>query len=103
EHFFKYVHSVLMYMVDSTTDAENIAGRLERLPYSRFHTKFALMLASGEWAESLMLLGNGAILTLVAAYYGITGNLSAFGIPAFFLCRGVYRLYPVWQDSRYER
>ncbi len=71
-------------MVDSTRDDENIAGRLERLPYSRFHTKFALMLASGEWAESLMLLGNGAILALVAAYYGITGNLSAFGIPAFF-------------------
>ncbi|MEM3192948.1 MAG: MFS transporter [Candidatus Parvarchaeota archaeon] len=71
-------------MVDSTADEENIIGRLERLPLSRFHTKFALMLAAGEWAESLMLLGNGAILALVAAYYGITGKLSAFGIPAFF-------------------
>ena len=71
-------------MAVNSSDEENIAGRLERLPYSRFHTKFALMLASGEWAESLMLLGNGAILALVAAFYGITGNLSAFGIPAFF-------------------
>ena len=59
-------------MVEDTkgdTSRENIAGRLERLPFSSFHTKFALMLTSGEWAESLMLLGNGAILGLVAAYY----------------------------------
>ena len=48
-------------MAESTNDQQNIAGRLERLPYSKFHIKFALMLASGEWAESLMLLGNGAI------------------------------------------
>ena len=71
-------------MAVNSSDEENIAGRLERLPYSAFHTKFALMLASGEWAESLMLLGNGAILTLVAAYYGLTGNLSEFAVPAFF-------------------
>jgi putative MFS transporter len=71
-------------MAESTNDQQNIAGRLERLPYSKFHIKFALMLASGEWAESLMLLGNGAILTLVAVAYGITGDLSAYGIPAFF-------------------
>lgn len=71
-------------MAVSTDDQHNISGRLERLPYSGFHVKFALMLASGEWAESLMLLGNGAILGLVAATYGITGNLSAYGIPAFF-------------------
>lgn len=71
-------------MAESTSDQQNIAGRLERLPFSKFHIKFALMLASGEWAESLMLLGNGAILTLVAVAYGITGDLSAYGIPAFF-------------------
>jgi|GEM_PF-2972724 len=71
-------------MAVNSSDEENIAGRLERLPYSAFHTKFALMLASGEWAESLMLLGNGAILTLVAAFYGLTGDLSAYAVPAFF-------------------
>ena len=74
-------------MVEDTkgdTSRENIAGRLERLPFSSFHTKFALMLTSGEWAESLMLLGNGAILGLVAAYYHLTGNLSTFAFPAFF-------------------
>jgi len=65
-------------LVENNTDKENTAGRLEKLPYSGFHVKFALMLASGEWAESPMLLGNGAILTLVAAAYGSGGNLSAY-------------------------
>ncbi|MGP6220104.1 MFS transporter [Caldiplasma sukawensis] len=67
-------------------EAEKIVGRLERLPRSRFHLKFALMLTSGEWAESLMLLGNGAILGLVAAYFGISSSsfLAHYSIPAFF-------------------
>lgn len=64
--------------------SDNIAGRLERLPFSRFHIKFALMLTSGEWAESLMLLGNGAVLGLVATYFALTGNLSTYALPAFF-------------------
>ncbi|MCL5802254.1 MAG: MFS transporter [Candidatus Thermoplasmatota archaeon] len=71
-------------MVEHDSKTENIAGRLERLPFSRFHVKFALMLTSGEWAESLMLLGNGAILGLVAATFGLTGNLSIYALPAFF-------------------
>ena len=71
-------------MTEQDNNSENIAGRLERLPFSRFHVKFALMLTSGEWAESLMLLGNGAILGLVAATFGLTGNLSAYALPAFF-------------------
>ena len=70
-------------MVDNSSE-NNIAGRLERLPQSTFHLKFAMMLASGEWAESLMLLGNGAILGLVAATYGLSGNLSAYYFPGFF-------------------
>ncbi|WP_393971625.1 MFS transporter [Oxyplasma meridianum] len=71
-------------MVEQNSNSENIAGRLERLPFSRFHVKFALMLTSGEWAESLMLLGNGAILGLVATTFGLTGNLSIYALPAFF-------------------
>ncbi len=70
-------------MVENSSE-NNIAGRLERLPQSKFHLKFAMMLASGEWAESLMLLGNGAILGLVAVTYGLTGNLSAYYFPGFF-------------------
>ncbi len=74
-------------MVENNSNPDNnIAGRLERLPYSRFHVKFALMLTSGEWAESLMLLGNGAILGLVATYFAIsnTSVLATYALPAFF-------------------
>lgn len=70
--------------VGEKDSSENITGRLERLPFSRFHIKFALMLTSGEWAESLMLLGNGAVLGLVATYFALTGNLSTYALPAFF-------------------
>ncbi len=62
----------------------SVADRLERLPFSKFHRNFLLMLTSGEWAESLMLLGNGAILGLVAAYFAIGGLLSEYALPAFF-------------------
>ncbi|BBD73408.1 hypothetical protein HS1genome_1797 [Sulfodiicoccus acidiphilus] len=52
----------------------SVADRLERLPFSKFHRNFLLMLSAGEWAESLMLLGNGAILALLSAYYGLKGR-----------------------------
>jgi putative MFS transporter len=68
-----------------TKDYEgSIADRLERLPFSKFHRNFLLMLTSGEWAESLMLLGNGAILGLVATFYGLTGAYAAYALPAPF-------------------
>ncbi len=64
----------------------SIADRLERLPFSKFHRNFLLMLTSGEWAESLMLLGNGAILSLVAAYFSLKGVYSTYALPVpFFL------------------
>ncbi len=62
----------------------SVADRLERLPFSKFHRNFLLMLTSGEWAESLMLLGNGAILGLVATFYGLTGAYAAYALPAPF-------------------
>lgn len=72
-------------MMAEDQSSDNIVGRLERLPRSWFHTKFALLLASGEWAESLMLFGSGAILGLVATYYGLGKNvLTVYAIPAFF-------------------
>ena len=62
----------------------SVADRLERLPFSKFHRNFLLMLTSGEWAESLMLLGNGALLALVAAFYGLKGAYAAYALPAPF-------------------
>ncbi|NON63470.1 MFS transporter [Acidianus sp. RZ1] len=62
----------------------SVIDRLERLPFSNFHLKFLLMLASGEWAETLMLLGNGALLALVSTFYGLKGALAAYALPAPF-------------------
>jgi len=62
----------------------SVADRLERLPFSSFHRNFLFMLAAGEWAESLMLLGNGALLSLVASYYGLSGALATYALPAPF-------------------
>ena len=72
-------------MTETKNYEGSVADRLERLPSSKFHRNFLLMLTSGEWAESLMLLGNGAIFTLVALYFGIAGTAyAAYAIPLPF-------------------
>ena len=58
---------------DSNPD-NNIAGRLERLPYSRFHVKFALMLTSGEEIDGIFFEMPGYKLK-------ITGGSSIDGFP----------------------
>ncbi len=62
----------------------SVSDRLERLPFGRFHRNFLAMLAAGEWAESLMLLGNGALLALVSGYYGLKGAYAAYALPTPF-------------------
>ncbi len=71
-------------MTETKNYEGSVADRLERLPSSKFHRNFLLMLTSGEWAESLMLLGNGAVLFLVISYYSLTGAYSAYAIPVPF-------------------
>lgn len=62
----------------------NIAARLERLPFSRVHRKFLLMVASGEFVESMMLLGNGAMLAIIATVLHFTTVESAYVVPISF-------------------
>ena len=52
----------------------SIADRLERLPFSGFHRKFLFMVTAGEFVETLMLLGNGVVLALVAAVLHLTNR-----------------------------
>ena len=64
----------------------SVSDRLERLPFSSVQRDFLLMVAGGEWAETLMLLGNGAILALMVSVLGITHSLGALIITtAFFM------------------
>jgi putative MFS transporter len=62
----------------------SVADRLERLPFSGFHRNFLLMVTAGEFAETLMLLGNGVVLALVASVLHFSPAVSTWAIPVSF-------------------
>lgn len=62
----------------------SITARLERLPFSHVHRNFLLMVASGEFVESMMLLGNGAMLAIIATVLHFSPAESAFVVPISF-------------------
>ncbi|MGH7912015.1 MAG: MFS transporter, partial [Candidatus Dormibacteraceae bacterium] len=64
---------------------QSIADRLERLPFSSFHRKFLLMVTAGEFVETMMLLGNGTLLALIAVALKFSSNEATTVVPdAFF-------------------
>ena len=71
---------------DATRDvrAASVADRLERLPFSGFHRNFLLMVTAGEFVETLMLLGNGVVLALVAKVLHFSPVVSTWVIPVSF-------------------
>ena len=68
----------------STQVTASVADRLERLPFSGFHRSFLLMVTAGEFVETLMLLGNGVVLALVAKVLGFSPAVSTYAIPVSF-------------------
>jgi putative MFS transporter len=62
----------------------SVSDRLERLPFSGFHRNFLLMVTAGEFVETLMLLGNGVVLALVASVLHFSPNVSTWAIPVSF-------------------
>jgi putative MFS transporter len=64
--------------------APSVADRLERLPFSGFHRDFLLMVTAGEFVETLMLLGNGVVLALVASVLHFSPAVSTWAIPVSF-------------------
>lgn len=62
----------------------SVADRLERLPFSGFHRNFLLMVTAGEFVETLMLLGNGVVLALVAKTLNFSPTVSTWAIPGAF-------------------
>jgi putative MFS transporter len=82
----------------------SVSDRLERLPFSSVQKDFLLMVAGGEWAETLMLLGNGAILALMVSVLGITHSLGALIITtAFFMGEFVGSAFFGWLADRRGR
>jgi putative MFS transporter len=67
-----------------TATAASVADRLERLPFSGFHRNFLLMVTAGEFVETLMLLGNGVVLALVASVLHFSAAVSTWAIPVSF-------------------
>lgn len=53
-----------------------IAGRLERLPWSSFHTKLLIILSIGEFFELYSLFISGFVIAPVANYYKISTVMS---------------------------
>lgn len=62
----------------------SVADQMERLPFSRFHRNFLLMVTAGEFVETLMLLGNGLVLALVAEVLHFSPAVSSYVIPVAF-------------------
>ncbi|WP_337861015.1 MFS transporter [Ferroplasma sp.] len=82
----------------------SVSDRLERLPFSSVQRDFLLMVAGGEWAETLMLLGNGAILALMITVLGISHSLGAVIITtAFFMGEFVGSAFFGWLADRKGR
>lgn len=66
------------------TGQHSIADRLERLPFSGFHRRFLLTVAAGEFVETMMLLGNGTLLALVAVSLHFSPTLATLVVPSAF-------------------
>jgi putative MFS transporter len=62
----------------------SVADRLEALPFGRFHRNFLLMVTAGEFVETMMLLGNGVLLALVATTLHFSSAVATWAIPVSF-------------------
>ncbi|WP_201779515.1 MFS transporter [Acidiplasma cupricumulans] len=90
--------------MDGKPYAGSVSDRLERLPWSGVHRNFLLMVAGGEWAETLMLLGNGAILALMVSVLHFSTTVGTLIIPtAFFLGEFTGSIFFGWLADRRGR
>jgi MFS transporter, putative metabolite:H+ symporter len=64
--------------------ALGVSEHLETMGFGRFHRSFLLMVTAGEFVETLMLLGNGVVLALVAKVLGFSPAVSTWAVPVSF-------------------
>ncbi len=82
----------------------SVSDRLERLPWSGVQRDFLFMVAGGEWVETLMLLGNGAILALMVSVLNFGSVVGTLVIPtAFFLGEFTGSVFFGWLADRKGR
>ena len=77
-------HDTLTASAATATGRATAAARLERLPFSGFHRNFLLMVTAGEFVETLMLLGNGVVLALVAQVLHFSTDVATYAVPVPF-------------------
>ncbi|PLC66039.1 MFS transporter [Thermoproteus sp. CP80] len=63
-------------------DQPTIAGRLERIPWTSFHTRLIILLAIGEFFELYDLFVGGFVTVPVQNYYGISLTASVYYVVA---------------------
>lgn len=57
---------------------KTIAGRIERLPWTSFHTRLLILLAVGEFFDLYDLFAGGFVVVPVAHYFGVSVSYSIF-------------------------
>ncbi|MCL4404432.1 MAG: MFS transporter [Candidatus Marsarchaeota archaeon] len=62
----------------------NVGDRLDRLPFSRFHLKFLLLIAGGEFFALFMIFGQGSLAVLVEHALGLSAVVGTLIIPTSF-------------------
>ncbi len=91
-------------MVEEKKYRGSVSDRLERLPFGSPQRNFLLMVTGGEWAETLMLLGNGVILALVASVLHFSHVLATLVVPtSFFLGEFVGSIFFGWLGDQKGR
>lgn len=66
------------------SDVRPASEHLETMRFGRFHRSFLLMVTAGEFVETLMLLGNGVVLALVAKVLHFSPVVSTWAVPVSF-------------------
>lgn len=66
---------------ENNSNRVSVGDRLERLPISKFHWKFTLMVTGGEWFITFMLLALGEFLALVSETLGLSTAVATFVMP----------------------
>ena len=66
------------------SESVNVGDRLDRLPFSRFHLKFLLLIAGGEFFALFMIFGQGSLAVLVERSLGLSAVVGTLIIPTSF-------------------
>ena len=62
----------------------SVGDRLDRLPLSKFHTKFTLLVTGGEFILTFLLIGVGGLLTIVSKVFNLSTDVATYVMPTSF-------------------